>query len=430
MTVFCCVSGGPHGMEEMLKDTGAGLGLLLIVLVPIVWALPDVLCTAELAAAIPEEGGYVIWVNRAMGPFWSFLNGWWSWLYTLVDAAVYPVLFATYLSKLLVSTTGFTLLETSGVARWSVSFVAIVAFTALNVRGTREVGRASTVFAAVIIGPFLLFSIIGLGRLAVDPRPIVHGLRLDGGALSSGLALAMWNYLGWDTLSTVAEEVEDPEKAYPRALLGSIPLVTIVYLLPVLTGLAFLPDLSQWTEGAWPAIARAVAGDWIGIPVAIAGLVSVIALFTASLLGSSRIPFVLAEQRFLPKALVEIHPRFGTPWRALLLCGVIFAVLAMGKFAELVAVNVVLYAAALILELLSLLILRVKEPNLPRPFRIAGGWPVLALVFILPVALLALLVVTSVREEGWAKQGVTAAILVSGPVIYVLVRGFQSLQRN
>ena len=74
-------------MEEMLKETGPGLGLFLILLVPIVWALPDFLCTAELAAAIPQEGGYVIWVRRALGPFWSFVNGGWSWLYTLVDAA-------------------------------------------------------------------------------------------------------------------------------------------------------------------------------------------------------------------------------------------------------------------------------------------------------------------------------------------------------
>lgn len=424
MTVFCCVSGGPHGMEEMLAETGAGMGLLLILLVPIVWALPDVLCTAELAAAIPEEGGYVIWVRRAMGPFWSFLNAWWSWLYTLVDAATYPVLFATYVSTLLRSTLGIVEFE-GGLPRWGLSLIMIVAFTGLNIRGTRSVGQASAVFAFIIIGPFLLFSLIGLGRLAVHPQPIVSDFGFDGKAFSAGLALAMWNFLGWDALSTVAEEVENPERAYPKAMLSSIVLVTAVYLLPVLTGLAFYPDVSKWVAGAWPTIARAVAGDWIVLPVSIAGIVSVIALFTASLLGSSRIPFILAEQRFLPRFLVDLHPRFGTPWRALLLCAVVFAVLAFGKFTDLVAVNVVLYAAALVLELAALLILRVREPDLPRPFRVPGGWPVLGLVFLLPTALATLLVVSSIQEEGWAKQGLTAGILVSGPLIYALVSGWQ-----
>ena len=425
MTVFCCVSGGPHGMEEMLKETGPGLGLLLILLVPLVWALPDVLCTAELAAAIPEEGGYVIWVRRAMGPFWSFINAWWSWLYTLVDAATYPVLFATYVSKLLGSTLGIHAFD-GGFHRWGLSFFMIVAFTGLNIRGTREVGRASVIFAALIIGPFLLFSLIGLGKLAVHPIPIVHRFVLDRNSLSSGLALAMWNYLGWDALSTVAEEVEDPARAYPRAMVGGIGIVTLVYLLPVLTGLAFYPDVSKWIEGAWPDIAEAVAGSWIRIPISLAGIVSVIALFTTSLLGSSRIPFVLAEQRFFPRSLVALHPRFGTPYRALILCAVIFAALAWGSFTDLVALNVVLYAAALVLELASLLILRVKEPDLPRPFRIRGGWPVLGLVFLLPTLLSILLVATSIKEDGWAKQRLTMAILVSGPLIYAGVRRWQA----
>jgi amino acid transporter len=344
----------------------------------------------------------------------------------LVDAAIYPVLFATYVSKLLGWTLGIHTFEGKGFAHWSLSFVMIVAFTALNIRGAREVGRASVVFAFLIIGPFLLFSLIGLGRLIVHPVAIVPDFRLDTGALSSGLSLAMWNYLGWDALSTVAEEVDDPARAYPRAMIGGIGIVTLVYLLPVLTGLAFYPDVSKWVEGAWPDIARAVAGSWIAIPVSVAGIVSVIALFTASLLGSSRIPFVLAEGGYLPKPLVALHPRYGTPYRALILCGGVFAILAWGGFQELVTVNVILYASALVLELAALLILRVKEPDLPRPFRIRGGWPVLGLVFLLPTALAVLLVASSIQEEGWAKQGLTAAVLVSGPLIYAGVRLFKA----
>ncbi|RYD39087.1 MAG: amino acid permease, partial [Verrucomicrobiaceae bacterium] len=90
LTVFCCVSGGPYGLEETIQNAGPGLGILLILIVPIVWALPDALMTAELASAIPEEGGYVVWVRRAMGPFWGFINAWWTWMYALIDATIYP----------------------------------------------------------------------------------------------------------------------------------------------------------------------------------------------------------------------------------------------------------------------------------------------------------------------------------------------------
>lgn len=434
LTVFCCVSGGPYGLEQMISSTGAGIGLLMIVLIPIVWALPDALCTAELASAIPEEGGYVIWVRRAMGPFWSFVNAWWSWLYTLVDAAGYPVLFTTYLSKLIVSFHGSHALEVNPWLKWTVSAVVVIAFTAMNVRGTKLVGKASSAFAVIIVVPFVFIALIGFARamghpvhldLTLTPPDPKQGL---GGAFSSGLAVIMWNYLGWDALSTIAEEVEDPQRAYPRALLFGIPLVTLIYLLPVLAGLLFLPDPSAWTEGSWPDIAKAVAGDAMGVVVSVVGLVSAVALFTASLLGSSRVPFVLAEERFLPKELVAIHPRFGTPWRALLVCGAVYLVLIYQKFQDLVTVNVILYAAALVLELASLLILRVKEPDLPRPFRIRGGWPVLIPIFLLPTLTLILLVLASFNdpdEGGWKKQGITASILVSGPIIYAVVRWWQ-----
>lgn len=429
MAVFCAVSGGPYGLEEMLSKTGAGLGLSLLVVIPLVWALPDALTTAELATAIPEEGGYVVWVRRAMGPFWSFLNGWWSWLYTLVDAAGYPVLFTTYLSKLIVSFGGSDVLEKSALAKWALSAVVVTAFTALNVRGTKAVGRATSLFTFVIVAPFVVLVLVAafraLGRplhLDLSPRPPKGSV---GGALAAGLALAMWNYLGWDALSTIAGEVERPERAYPRALMFGIPLVTLVYVLPVLAGLAFLPDVSWWTDGSWPEIARAIGGPALGVAVAIVGLVSCVALFTASLLGSSRVPFVLAEGGFLPRALVAIHPRYGTPVRALLVCGAVYLVLVYQSFQDLIKVNVVLYAAALILELASLLILRVKEPDLPRPFRVKGGWPVLGLVFLLPTLTLGLFFVASLSDPDGGNLKLTAGILASGPIVYAGVRMFR-----
>ncbi len=431
LTVFCCVSGGPFGLEPLVSGAGPGLALLLILVIPLVWALPDAMTTAELAPAIPVEGGYVVWVRRAMGPLAGFLNAWWTWIYTLVDAAIYPVLFATYLSGFLKATNGISWLdrEEHPLHHWLVCVVVVGLFTLLNVKGTRLVGRTSSLFAAVIIVPFLVMAVVGLIRLGMHPRPIVSSFfpqdTSPSKALAAGLSVVMWNYLGWDALSTIAEEVDEPAKAYPRAMLLGVPLVASVYFFPTLAGLAFFPTVDAWQEGAWPEIARAVGGSALWWAVSISGLVSPIALFTASLLGSSRVPFVLAEERFLPKALVSIHPRFGTPWKAVLLCGLIYAVLTWQKFQDLVELNVIMYGAALVLESAALLVLRWREPDLPRPFKIPGGWPVLALTFFLPVAVVATLVVLSIQEEGWASMRLTGAALASGPIIYFCVRTWQ-----
>jgi len=437
LTVFCCVSGGPYGLEPVIQEAGPGLGLLLIALVPIFWALPDALTTAELATAIPEEGGYVVWVRRAMGPFWSFLNAWWTWLYALVDAAIYPVMFTGYLGKLL--EVGFGVKWFSGdgpsVGKWGMAAMVVVLFTWLNIRGTKLVGKTSSAFAYIIIAPFVLLTLWALWRLGTEHRSLVTTMSIGGKstvqALGDGLSTVMWNYLGWDALSTIAEEVDDPGKAYPKAIFLGIPLVTLVYFIPTLVSLPFYADAANWSDGSWPDIARAVGGQWLSLTINVIGLISPIAIFTASLLGSSRVPLVMAESGFLPRALRDIHPRYGTPWKALLVCGGIYVVLVNQGFHDLVDLNVVLYSVALILECGSLLLLRWKEPDLARPYKVPGGWPVLMVVFLLPVAMVSLLVISSLQDpEERKKIYATAIAVASGPVVYLGVMAWRRWLRS
>jgi amino acid transporter len=426
MAMFCCVSGGPFGLEEAVSASGPSIALLLIAILPFIWALPDALTSAELAAALPYEGGYVVWVRRALGPFWGFLNAWWTWIYALVDVSIYPVLFTTYLSAILKLHFGWSVLETNDGLRWAISGCIVALFTALNIRGTRLVGTVGTGFAALIIVPFALMAVVGVFQMAGQGMAVsLGGTQPDASSASSaiaaGLGIVMWNYLGWDQLSTVAEEVENPGRAYPRAIFIALPLVTALYFVPTLIGLQFVPEATQWTEGAWPMIAQRVGGPWLQVLMTVASLVSPMALFMASMLATTRVPFVLAEEGFLPRGLVEIHPKFGTPWKAILLQGGINVLLVQKSFQELVTVNVVLYGSALCLEQVSLLILRIKEPLLERPFKIPGGWPVVGLVVILPISVVAAFVVLSIQEEGLAAQGFTIASLVSAPLLYGVI---------
>jgi amino acid transporter len=424
--VFCCVSGGPYGLESVVGASGPGLGLVLICLMPLLWAVPDALTTCELAPAIPQEGGYVVWVRRALGPFAGFVNAWWTWLYSAVDAAIYPVLFAEYLGALLDLYFGTTFIEAYPALRWGISVGVIVVFVGLNIRGTRLVGTATTAFALIILAPFLALMGLAVARMFSRPElPALPFLAADTtltGGLAAGLGIVMWNYLGWDQLSTVAEEVEDPARSYPRALIGALLLVTFVYVGSVVAGLVFVPEPAAWTEESWPALAQAAGGPGLALLVGIGALVSPIALFVASVLGSSRVPLVLAQDGFLPRQIADIHPLFGTPWRSLLLCGVIYAGLTSFSFLQLVELNVLLYSAALMLEQAALVVLRYREPDLPRPFRIGGGNIGLAYVVLAPALTAILLVVLSIQEEGWAAQIPTAVLLASGPLAHFLLR--------
>src|SRR5712691_8220424 len=157
--VFFNVSGGPYGIEDTVPQFGPGLTLLLLVLTPLVWSLPVALVMAELASAMPDEGGYVTWTTRAFGPFWGFQVGWWSWLDSFVDVAVYPALFVEYAR--------FWAPAMTAGERWLLAAAFIVVLTALNVLGVRPVGRAAVVLAAASLLPVAGLVVAGLDRKSV-----------------------------------------------------------------------------------------------------------------------------------------------------------------------------------------------------------------------------------------------------------------------
>lgn len=155
-TFLFVVSGGPYGLEPLIRLSGPGMAILLILLIPIFDALPHALMAAELSTMLPKEGGYYVWVKEAMGPFWGFLNGWWTLLYALVDASLYPVYAASLLETVL------NLFTQDGIVlkpevKWGFAIAMIVIFTVLNLLGVRTVGRTPLLFSALLIAPFLLW---------------------------------------------------------------------------------------------------------------------------------------------------------------------------------------------------------------------------------------------------------------------------------
>jgi amino acid transporter len=409
--VFFNVSGGPYGSEDIVASFGPGLTLVLLVLTPLVWSLPVVLVMSELAAAMPEEGGYVAWTSRAFGPFWGFQVGWWSWIDSFIDVAVYPALFVEYVAYWI---PGLTPLE-----RWLVALAFIAVLTILNLLGARPVGRTAVVLGIAALLPIGVLVVAGFANAKTVPWVpfAVEGQTL-GASLGLGLAVVMWNYSGWDTPATCLGETRAPERAYRHALLLALPLIAAAYVLPTAAIAAAGVPPERWSTGALPALATAVGGAWLGHAVAAGAVVSTGGLFLSLLLTNSRLPYVLAGAGMLPRALAAVDAAGRAPRAAVLVSAACYAVFAMFSFRELIILNVWLYSLALLFELAAFVTLRFTQPDLPRPWRVPGG-PVVAVVMAAVPAAVSLL---AMATAGWTNTLAGVAAALTGPLAWAALR--------
>lgn len=412
--LYFSTSGGAFTTETLVREVGPGLALLILLLVPLVYSIPEVLIVGELASMLPLEGGYYRWVQRAFGHFWAFQNGWLTWMYSLVDMAIYPVLFNQYLAYFAPS------LGTVG--RWIISLLVIWAATAINLRGAMRVGRASIAAGTFIILGFTAVAIAAIPHMTHTPwLPFAAPGRTGMRGLAVGLSIALWNYIGWDNASTAQGEVRDASRTYPRALAFALPLVAASYFVPLLPALG-ATDWRTWTEGGWPDIARAATGPlgrvlagWI----AAAGMVSAVALFNALLLSYSRVPFVIADDGYLPSPLARTDAN-GTPRNAVVISAIVYSVFVLIPFGSLVVADVLLYSLALSLEFASLVRLRHHEPTLRGAFRIPLGVNAVTALAALPMLVLLLVIVLSFNDGEFgvpALMGSVVAIAL-GPIIF------------
>ncbi len=423
---FFIVSGGPYGLEEILQAHGYARGLALLVALPVVWALPVALLVGELGGALPRTGGYYEWVRRGLGPFWGLQEAWLSIAYTGVDLALYPTLLTAYLSRLWPAIGG----TADGRAGWWIAIAVIVACTLWNAAGIRAVGFGSELVGVAVLGPFAAMVALAIAKLpggglerlgaALREAPVA-----EGGATTwaAGLLLALWNYLGWDNASTFAGEVRDPQRAYPRAMLAGVALVTAAYVLPVLAAASAGIPAAAFSTGSWVLAAEALGGAPLGAFVVAGGAITTIAMFNAILLSWSRLPVALAADGVLPRALAWRSPRTGAPVPALVLGGALVCLCIGLRLTQLVAIDVLLYGVALLLEFAALVALRVREPGLARPFRVRGGLPGAILLGAPPAAILAWAFWEARAEPGafgLPALALVAAVAAIGPAVWAL----------
>ncbi len=409
---YFMVSGGPYGIEDILGGAGFGRAIAILLLVPIVWSLPTALMIGELTSAIPNEGGFYVWVRRAMGPFWGFQESWFSLSASIFDMALYPVIFGLYLSK-------FSPALTAGWRGYAWSLAVVVLCCLWNLLGAPRVGEDAIWMSALLLSPFVIFVGACVWR-AVTLHPAIHwGGNGSGAGLSTAILVGLWNYMGWDNASTVAQEVENPQRNYPRAMIASIILVTVTYVVPLaamgLTGLA----AGSFSTGDWTIAAREVGGPLLGWAVVAGGCITGVGIFNALVMSYTRLPMAMAQDGMLPRALARTNSR-GVPWVSVLACGLAWALAINLPFERLISIDLILYGSSLLLEFAALVALRIREPDLPRPFK-AGNMASACLLGVAPAALIAYALYVSRNEH---IIGTTSALLVAavvgllGPVVY------------
>jgi len=364
------VSGGPYGLEDIIGQAGYVRALLMLAIVPFIWSLPTALMVGELASSIPAEGGFYVWVHRALGPFWGFQEAWLSLAASVFDMAIYPTIFVLYLGRIASA-------WTSGHRGTLWALAVVIACALWNLKGAKVVGESSVVLFCVLLAPFVVLVVVALWKWhGHGSGALLHPLKAPD--LAGAVSVCLWNYMGWDNASTVAQEVDDPQRNYPRAMLGSAGLVAVTYMLPVVAvGLAGLAA-SQFDSGAnggtgtWTDAARVVVGPAIALGVVIGGMINGVGMFNPLMMSYTRIPYAMAEDRLLPRIFFRIN-RFGVPWVSVLFCAAIWALALRFSFERLISIDLVLYGSSLVLEFVALAVLRYREPSLPRPFRVPGG---------------------------------------------------------
>lgn len=411
---YFMVSGGPYGIEDILGGAGFARAILILLVLPILWSLPTALMIGELASALPVDGGFYIWVRRALGPFWGYQEGWLSLSASIFDMAIYPAIFVLYLGKFSPTLTagwyGYT---------WSLAVVALCCIW--NLRGAPAVGEGSVGLFVLLLAPFVVFTVLAIAH-GVTSHPAIHWTQPGTqSALSTAVLVALWNYMGWDNASTVAQEVENPQRNYPRAMIGATLLVAVTYVMPLLAMALTGLSIDDFSTGDWMVAASRLGGPLLGLGVVVGGAISGIGMFNALVMSYSRLPMAMAEDRMLPPALARRNAR-GVPWVSVLLCGLAWALALKLPFERLISIDLVLYGSSLLLEFVALIVLRIREPQLQRPFK-AGNLAFACALCIGPAALIAYAIYASRDEKlmGSISALVFAlAVALLGPVLYWL----------
>src|SRR5271154_4206729 len=289
--LFAYCTGGPFGFESIISTSGPGLAFIFLLVVPWLFSVPIALATAEMTTVMPVEGGFYRWSRAALGDFWGFQSGWWNWTGTFLMSAAYGVAMAEYVED------WFPM--HSRVEHWGIAFLLLLVVACLNIRGIHVVGQLTLALLLIMAVPLIAFTVLGFHHAHFNPfHPFFPTDKPWQGAFGVGLAIALWTSAGYEQLSTVIEEVENPARNFPIGLAIVIPLSIATYVLTMAAGLAALGNWQGWETGYLVTAGRLIGGNTLGTGIFLAAVIANFVLLDSTLLSVSRLPLAMAEDGY------------------------------------------------------------------------------------------------------------------------------------
>lgn len=382
-------------------------------------ALFSALSYAELAGSVPVSGSSYSYTYATMGELVAWICGWCLVLEYAVSVAAVAVGWGQYLNELLDGTVGFTIPEglsaPLGEGGWInlPSLVVVLLAMVFLMRGAKESARINTIMVAVKIVTLLLF--IGIGVMGIKAGNYAPLAPLGVTGISAAASTLFFSYIGFDAASTAGEEAKNPKKDLPRAIMLSLGIVTVLYVLVAFVAVGAMPWQDfEGTEAALAQIMTDVTGhSFWGVVLAAGAVVAIASVVFAVLYGQTRILFAMSRDGLVPKAFAKVDAKTGAPRVNVLIvslfCGALAAFIPLGELAHATSIGT-LFAFALVN--VAVVILRRTKPDMPRTFKVAL-FPVTPILGFLACAYM----MYSLPVATWVAFGVWMA---AGIVVYFL----------
>src|SRR6202035_4646168 len=303
----------------------------------------------------------------------------------------------------------------------AVALGVVIVCAALNIMGVKVVSTTSLWLFFALSAPFVAILVLAPFKIHALANAVTKPTTSTVDILG-GLLICMWNYMGCDNASTIATEVERPQRTYPRAMIVAVCIVAATYVLPFaamwMTGL----KATAWETGSWADIATLIGGPLLRIGVVLGGVISAFGMFNALVMSYSRLPLAMAQDGMLPGIFGKLQKKSRAPWVAIVALAVGWAMCLGLGFARLVTIDILLYGTSLVLEFVALAVLRFREPDLPRPFRVPGGLFGAIAIGIPPALLLGFAVTRSEHEYIWGMSSFAFGMILiaAGFVAYAV----------
>jgi amino acid transporter len=413
--VFFLVCGGSYGTEDLGGTIAPLYAILGIVAVPWIFSLPIALVTAELATSMTDQSGFIMWIKRGWGDFYAHLDTVLVNIIMILDLALYPGIFLTYLQALV---NEFKLGALAGWKGYPINVVFVLIGGAINLIGLKAVGNSAKILTLLTLSPFVLFVILGFASKEFD------GARLGSTKHAEPdyplyFSVLLWSMCGYEYSGFLANEVQNPKKAYPLGMFGCVATMLFTYLLPVMVGIAVRNPNHKDEPLDYPGMADHLGfGRWLGYMLVGGALLSNMGTFVTYLSTSSQALAALAKEGKLPRWMASEFPKYKTPWPSILIFVITTCILVMFDFSVIVEVESVLYCIHTIIVLTSFTRLKFVEPDLFRPFKMPFGKVGGVLFVILPITVSCI----NIYISDWTYQVTAAILVILFGLIYVVVR--------